>query len=229
MRKAALILFSIFIFTGCGKSGSSPAAPDLAKLALISPAQNEICTQGAIISTTQSTVTLKWAAAANSNSYDVNIKNLGDLTTISQTTTNTQVDVILNRNTPYSWSVTSKSSASTSSSQSDVWKFYNSGVAITSYAPFPADISSPLMGQAVTAINGKITLSWTGSDVDNDIVSYDVYLGNLPIPDLLQSNINQTSLNNVSISAGKTYYWKVVTKDSKGNLSDSGVYRFTTN
>jgi fibronectin type 3 domain-containing protein len=84
------------------------------------------------------------------------------------------------------------------------------------------------MGQTIEAVNGKITLSWNGSDVDNDIVTYDVYLSDSASPALLQSNVSENALKDVSVSAGKTYYWKIITRDSKGNTSDSGIYLFMT-
>jgi hypothetical protein len=31
------------------------------------------------------------------------------------------------------------------------------------------------------------------------------------------------------VVANTTYYWKVITRDTKGNTSDSGVFEFKTN
>jgi hypothetical protein len=36
-------------------------------------------------------------------------------------------------------------------------------------------------------------------------------------------------LNGVAVSSGVTYYWKIVTKDIQGNISDSGIFQFKTN
>lgn len=228
MKQAIFALLSMIILTGCGGHKGNTPAPAPGKAALLAPAQNEVCTQGTVISASQSTVTLKWAAAANATGYEIKIKNLEDGTTISQTTGNTQFDATLKRNTPYSWSVTSKAANTTTTTQSDIWKFYNSGPAVVNYAPFPAEILAPAMNQTITISNGKVTLSWNGSDVDNDIVNYDVYLGDSSSPALLQGKVLESTLKDVSVSVGKTYYWKVITRDSKGNISDSGIYQFTT-
>ncbi len=82
------------------------------------------------------------------------------------------------------------------------------------------------MNQSVTVVNGKVTLKWSGSDVDNDIVGYDVYFGETASPALLQNNVTSTVLD-VNVSAGKTYYWKIITRDNQNNKSDSGIYQFT--
>ena len=58
---------------------------------------------------------------------------------------------------------------------------------------------------------------------------FKVYLGTTNSPSVLQSNQIASVLSNVSVSSATTYYWKVVTKDLKGNTSDSGVYSFTVN
>jgi len=54
-------------------------------------------------------------------------------------------------------------------------------------------------------------------------------LGTTNSPSVLQSNLTTSVLNNVTVNSAVTYYWKVVTKDLKGNTSDSGVYSFTVN
>ncbi|SEO64922.1 hypothetical protein SAMN05192574_110122 [Mucilaginibacter gossypiicola] len=228
MKRTIFSILSFVILTGCGGKKNDPITPVLGKPTLLTPAQNEVCTQGAVISVSESTVTLKWSAATNATSYDINIKNLADGTNTTQTTANTQFDVTLKRNTPYSWSVISKAANSSTTPQSDTWKFYNSGPGTVNYAPFPAEITAPAMNQAVTVTNGKIALSWTGNDVDNDIANYDVYLSDSPSPILLQGKILENTLKDVAVSVGKTYYWRVITRDSSGNTSDSGISQFTT-
>lgn len=234
MKKTLISAMAIIFLSGCGGSGGggtdpqpTPAAP--AKAVLVTPTQNELCTQGIVITATQSTVTLKWTAAANAESYQVDLKNLetGALTT--QNVTANTLDVQLTRNTPYSWSVTSKSTKSSTTAQSDTWRFYNSGPGTTNYAPFPAELVSPAIEGNLTATNGKISLTWNGQDVDNDVVTYDVYLGTTTTLALLKAGLTTATLTEVAVNSNTYYYWKVITKDSKGNTSDSGIYRFKVN
>jgi hypothetical protein len=135
----------------------------------------------------------------------------------------------LKRNKPYSWFVKSGSSLTTATAQSDTWKFYNSGPAAVNYAPFPADLIAPALAQSITAVGGKIAISWAGNDVDNDIESYDVYLSDTTTPTLLASGVTTNSLNDVVVVSGKQYYWKIITNDKKGNKSESGVNYFKIN
>lgn len=86
---------------------------------------------------------------------------------------------------------------------------------------------SPLYNETLSSPSGKVTLSWEGSDIDNDIKSYIVYFGidknSLPI---LKEGVTDMFLKNVSVKTEITYYWKVITMDIKGNTSDSGLSQF---
>jgi hypothetical protein len=231
MKKLSYIIFALsFILAGCGsKNNPAPDLPSPDKALLIFPEKDAICTTGTLVSATTSSLTLKWNAANNTDSYDVTVKNLLTGTLTTQTTTKTELTVNLLVNTPYSWVVTSKSSKVNKPATSDTWKFYNSGPGIVSYAPFPAEIVAPNFKQNVTATNGKVTLDWNGSDVDGDIVSYDVYFDTKNSPAIFKAGVTDSILNDVAVTSGSTYYWRVITKDSKGNSSDSGVFQFTVN
>ena len=123
----------------------------------------------------------------------------------------------------------SKSNSSTTTTQSDTWKFYNAGLGTVSHPPFPADNLSPAYGQNVTATGGTVNLTWTASDPDNDIAGYDVYFGTTATPTISKSNITDKFMNGVAVTSGITYYWKIVSKDNQGNTSDSGVFQFKVN
>lgn len=226
MKPLIIGILCISLFA-CKKSKKTPPAPQQA--VLVSPAANEACTQGTIVSATVSSVTLKWNAAANADSYEVSVKNLLTQGEIKQGTTTTELTVNLNSNTPFSWKVISKSAASTELGTSETRKFYNAGQAVSYIAPFPADNLVPAMNQNVTAVNGMINLTWTAEDADNDLSSYDVYLGTTSTPAVLQTDITQKKLDNVAVTVNTTYYWKVIARDAKGNTSESMVYMFKVN
>lgn len=216
--------------TGCGGKHNDlrPVLPP-AKATLLSPAQNEACTTGRVISDTQSSITFTWEASDNTDSYELDIKNLLTRAVTTQTTTNVQLVVTLTRDTPYSWYIVSKSSQARAKAQSDTWKFYNAGLGTVSYTPFPAEITAPAFGQNVTASSGTITLTWLGNSVEGDITGYDVYFGTISTPPLLKGGVTDMFLDNVRVTSGSTYYWKVITKSSTGSTSDSGLSQFVVN
>lgn len=229
MRRIVFTLIVLTIISACGGKKQAPI-PEPSAAILSAPLNNEACVTGVALSDTESKIKFIWNAASNSESYEVTITNL--LTKVEQTqiTTSTSAEITLNRNTPYSWFVTSKSSKTAATAKSSVWKFYNPGLGASSFPPYPAEIVSPTMGQSVIPNAGKISFQWKGSDADNDLLNYDVYLGtstnNLT---LIKTQHTSTSLADVSVNASTTYYWKVISRDGKGNTSDSGLFEFKTN
>jgi len=230
MKKLNLYIAMAVTFTvaGCGGGKQEPQAilpPE--KVSLLFPVKDELCTQATVLSSTQSTIIFKWTAADHATSYDVNVKNLLTQVLITQNTTATSLSLTLQRNTPYSWTVVSKSTESSVAPNSDSWKFYNSGPGTISYAPFPAELLLPALGQTIVATNGKVKLDWSGSDVDGDIINYDVYFGTKSDPALLAKEVKNSELEGVDAVVGQLYFWKIISRDANGNTSSSSVYQFT--
>ena len=221
MNKISILLI-LLLTLSCSKDDGGNPSP--AASLLIFPDNNQECIQGVDISTTQSTVTFRWAASNNTDSYDVVLKNLNTQNTTSHSSLTNELAITIQKGTPYSWYVISENLNVVETAQSETWKFYNAGDPIDSYAPFPADLVSPAMGSILTGITSQ-SLSWSGSDIDNDIVSYDVYFGTANPPTMLEVNTASTSVN-VTVAAVNTYYWRVVTKDSQGNNSQSEIFEF---
>jgi len=224
MRLKNYIYFFLFILIGCsGSSGGSetpeppppPPAPTVAVLK--TPAQNSECLDG-------ENVEFSWNASQNTDSYTIVVKNLLTTAQISQTTTSTSVTIKLDVGQPYSWFITSSSSVSSQTASTTKWKFYLKGDPTSNYAPFPADLISPKSESNVNV--GNVKFEWKGSDVDeNDTLKFDLYVDSENPPTTrVKSNLS-SSTTNVTLDAG-TYYWKIVTKDSQGSNSDSGVAMF---
>ena len=229
--KQAIVIFSAVLLAACGGGGknNNPTPPPTAA-SLSAPAQNQVCTTGTILSTTQSSIAFSWAAGSNTNSYTLVVKNLLTKDSTITSTTLPTATLTLLRGVPYSWYVVSISSLTTTTAKSDIWKFYNAGAGAISYPPYPATITAPLFAQTVTATAGKINLTWTGSIAPpSTIAGYDVYFDTTNNPAKVATGITDQFLNNVTVSSGTTYYWKVITKNQNGDTSDSGLYQFTVN
>lgn len=223
----SIFVLGVLTVFSCSKS-NNPSPPEAASL--IFPEENSECTDGVNLNTTQSTIIFSWSAAKNADSYRLRVTNLSNNSTQNfDATTNSQA-VTLTKGQPYSWFVTSLSSKlPNESAQSPIWKFYNAGDGIENYAPFPAEILFPTSGALVTANSGALTLQWDGSDIDGDITTYSLYFGTTNPPTTLHSTGSAKTRQVTGLVSGTVYYWNVITNDSQGNTSESGVYQFKVN
>ncbi len=223
-----VVAFALFSCGGSGGGGDDDGSgtilpPEAAVLTF--PNKDEECNQGTILSSSESRVTFEWESSANTNSYTVVLKNL-DTNEESETGVNSNLaSITIKRNTAYSWHVISKSNKTTTIATSETWKFYNAGEGVENYAPFPADLVAPSMGAEVAS---PVTLSWSGSDVDNDITSYEVYLDTANPPTNVQETTSNTTIENIALDADTVYYWRVKTTDESGSNSLSPVFEFRT-
>ncbi len=221
-----LILIIIPFLAACSSDGGNDKqevnAPKAANL--IFPEANSECTEGTNKTETKSTIKFEWTASEYTDSYTLVIKNLNTQASQNHATNNTFKEVTLDRGEAYSWYVSSMSNNSSEVAKSDTRKFYNASEGSSSYAPFPAELNSPTNRAVIKST--VVSLNWNATDIDNDIDEYDVYLSKTNPPSLLQANVKTTSLENIAVETGKTYYWKVVTKDKTGNISTSETYLF---
>ena len=220
----------IFLLSRCAPEEPIPVEPGIATL--IAPANNETCLDGTSLNDTQSNVNFIWNTASDAQSYEVVVTNLLTQSVQTFATSTNQTTIALTKAEPYGWIVKSVGEAGSTPTESEQWKFYLAGDAVTNYAPFPTELISPRSGANITPdINNLVILNWNGSDVDGDLESFEVYLDqndattlNTTLP--FQNNNNSIE---VEVENNATYYWKVVAIDTNGNQSNSGVYAFRTN
>ena len=211
------------LILGCKKDPPKP--PSAALLSF--PLQNSECTTGVDLNETTSSVEFTWQKANNVKTYELRVTNTA--LNITQTVSTESLSAILplTKGAPYSWMLLTRNTATQETATSATWQFYNAG-AETTYAPFPAQPVTPKSGAtAVKDLNNEIELEWTGADVDGDIAGYEVYFETVTPPqELVGSPSASISKINVSVVAGNTYYWMVLTRDGEGNTSDSGIFTF---
>ena len=229
MKKELLIYCLCLIGLGCSTNSDSDNVEVIknpSSVKLVYPHENSLCNEGTNLTPLESTVLFEWKSSNNTDNYELELKNLSSGVVTNHQTINTEISVVIKRATPYEWFVISHSNSSSIAAKSSTWKFYNAGEGVQSYAPFPAEIVFPLMAETISVNDNIVDLEWTGNDVDNDIINYDVYFGTTQEPSLLQSEYEESSLNNVSVESNTIYYWKIISRDLKGNTSDSGLYQF---
>ena len=228
-QKLAASSLLLLLILSCGGSddpapGPDPdPVPDPSAATLTFPDNNSECNEGVVQNATQSEVTFQWTASQNTDSYQLHIRNLNtNMEQVLDAATN-ELAVTLLRGTPYEWFVVSEANGTSATASSATWKFYNEGPGVENYAPFPADVVAPARGSTVTA--GDIDLEWTGSDVDDDIVDYEILFGTDAVPTASIGTTANTTMT-TAVVAGELYYWQVITSDSAGNTSTSDIFDF---
>lgn len=214
-----------FFLLGCGGNDDPPAKPE--RVLLIYPQKDSECNTGVNIDDINSRVEFEWQASNNTDIYEIRVTNLNTSVTQTISTALLSAKLPLQKGAPYSWFVTSKNSEVPETATSEVWRFYNSGF-VTTYPPFPAEIISPKSGASVFMdINNEFTLEWSGADVDEDLLGYEVYFSTENPPNTLVASLAMDTANyKVSVLTNMVYYWRVISKDKAGNTSDSGIYEF---
>jgi len=222
--KKIVYLCILLVTYSCSKDDILLAKKPEAAL-LVFPKDKQECNEGVPVPNTNKTsVTFIWENDMNATSYKVVLKDLSSQIESEFITDSNELTANLKKATPYSWSVISYNAVDLETVQSEVWKFYNAGDVITSHAPFPADAVYPGISKIYQDII-TVRLEWDGLDIDNDIISYDVYFDTVK-PPLVHLGNTSENIMNTDVSAGNIYYWRIITNDSDSNTSQSEIFEF---
>jgi len=216
MKSIIKLVVLAIIISSCGGKDDPPAPPqpevkELGAFNLVFPDNNLICTEGEDTGNDEVSINFMWSASANATSYDLEITNQDSGGEINESSSTTEKTVVIPKGTQFTWTITAKLGDAVKSS--DPWSFYSEGIAQESYAPFPATITVTDNG------NASVEIAWEGSDLDDDISSYEIYFGTTEQPDLVHSATSDNESLSQSITYGTDYYLEVVTIDSLGNKS----------
>ncbi|MEO9891512.1 hypothetical protein [Aurantibacter sp.] len=209
-----LVLIVMLLIAGCeGKFEPNNPVSYLSAADLIFPNDEELCLEGEISEAGKIKIPFSWSAVDGATNYRISIKAEGNAEEFTFETTDTKADLDVELGTMYTWKVFAINESS--ETESNVWSFYSQGAPINNYAPFPAVI------MIVNEGNGLIDLAWQSNDLDNDIVSYSVYLSLENPPSIYLENTTATSENNIPVTSSMTYYIVMETKDALGNSTES--------
>lgn len=215
MRKLIYILIIQLTLISCGGGDDDPKEPEvvLGTFELTFPVNNTLCTEGTTVSKDKVAIPLRWNTSKNATSYKVKVTNTVSGEKIERTTNNSSIEVNLLKGTKFSWNVTAI--LNDKEKLSSTWNFYTEGISESNHIPFPASITLE------DNKDGTINIKWEGSDLDNDIKKYKVYLGDSESSASLIEETESTIIQNKSIDYNKKYFLKIITIDEKDNSSSS--------
>jgi hypothetical protein len=228
-----LVAISLLFMMSCGGGSDDgpPPAPvpdpiaDPKATTLVFPENNTECNEGDIVDDSRSRVTFRWNTSEDTDNYELNLRNLNSNVNTVIKVIAPEAAITIDRGTPYEWFVVSTANGTTATANSSTFKFYNQGPGIENYAPFPAEAVSPSRGSDISNTTGTLSLEWNGSDIDNDITEFEVLFGTDVIPSTVIGTTTDQSIE-VNVVAGNTYYWRVISRDSEGNTSQSEIFEF---
>ncbi|MHA2022886.1 MAG: PKD domain-containing protein, partial [Candidatus Thorarchaeota archaeon] len=103
---------------------------------------------------------------------------------------------------------------------------YRDTVTIQNRNPY-VNLVSPSNGASNLELS--VQLDWNGGDIDEDSVTYDVYLSTSFNPTTrIQSSLSASQYTKSGLAYNTKYYWKVVVRDNHGATATSLIWSFTT-
>ena len=229
LRTLALGASALLIATSCSSEDDDNTTVDEVEpiaTSLIYPDNNTECNEGIVISDTETDVLFQWEEVPTALSYVLQITNLNDGISRNISTTSNEFLIRIKRGAPYSWSVKSVFNGTNATAESEAWKFYNAGLPQETHPPFPAEVIFPQSGSSID--KGMTLLQWEALDIDNDISSYQILL-DTTTPPSTEIGVTSNTQFEMEVSSGQVYYWKVLTTDASGNISDSQIFQFQVN
>jgi hypothetical protein len=93
-------------------------------------------------------------------------------------------------------------------------------------APAVPSNPSPADGAGDQPLN--VQLSWDCSDPESDALSYDVCLGTAMDPPVIAAGLDTSTLAVRTLEEASYYYWKIIARDQRNNLTESPLWWFST-
>jgi len=231
MKQFIIVLAISTVLWSCGGGGGDdpPSPPTPTNKApstptLVGPANNLLCIDN--------TVDFQWNTATDPEgdaiTYQIQVSKDNTFTQVVQTLNGsaTSRSISLEKGIAYYWRVKATDNKNASSSYSSTYNFYTEGTGESNHLPFSPVVVNPLLNaveQGTTA-----SLQWTASDVDNDPLTFDVYIDtNNPPATKVGDNLSATTFT-VDLIASSNYFWKIVVKDDKGAQTIGQVWNFQT-
>ncbi len=122
--------------------------------------------------------------------------------------------------TDYAWRVYATDEHGSAAS-GPIWRFRTNQAPTTPADPSPAD--------GATGVPITTTLSWTGGDPDDDVVTYRVTLDTGANPTTAVYSGTTSSFDPGPLAEGTDYAWRVYATDEQGSVTSGPIWGFRTN
>lgn len=231
MKKVNYLFIALSLLVSCSGGGGDDDTPPPAENTAptiptqVYPLNNTLCIDNQVV--------FEWESSTdkenNSISYKVEISENSSFTPLAfnESTLTTSKWIELTKGKAYYWRVKALDSKNAESGYSSTSQFLIEGEGQTNHLPFAPELVAPSNDSEIDGLS--TTLSWTASDVDNDALTYDVYLDTNSNPTTkVSENQNTTTYSASNLTAASTYYFKVVVKDGNGGVTVGQVWSFKT-
>ena len=215
-----IIFFCLFFLRACSDNREENTHKKLVTATtLLLPSDKQICMEMPI--------TFSWKSVTNATSYNLTVnkvENGKETTVFTESTSNTNYSFNnLEKGILYKWKV--ETIGPQNSMMSSTFQFQTESLAITNHTPFAPELISPTLGSTIV----DNSVSWKCEDLDNDPLTYDLYLGtDINNLRLTESNLTSTNYKFKELVANTKYYWKIIAKDNHSNVSIGQVWSFIT-
>jgi len=128
--------------------------------------------------------------------------------------------------TLYRWRIVSRDEHGDSTA-GPLWTFETRAETDTNHPPnTPSD---PQPANGASGQDTGATLTWTGGDPDTeDVVTYDVYFSTFSPPGLAQTGLTSASFHPGNLGFLTQYYWRVKSRDNRGDSAVGPIWGFET-
>jgi len=232
MKKFLYTIVISITLGSCGGEASDspePTPPPANKVptipTLVAPTNNKLCIDNSI--------SFQWDSSTDPDgdaiTYQIQVAKDNQFSQIAHTLSGsaTNQSISLEKGVAYYWRVKAIDSKNLASDYSSTFQCYTEGIGEINHLPFTPELVKPDLNSVVQTATA--TLEWNASDVDvNDTLTFDVYFGTVN-PPTTKIGDNQTAKTlDVNLEASKSYYWKVVIKDSNGGETIGQIWNFKT-
>lgn len=220
VKYLASILLIISTFVSCDKGSDSDTEKQIekplpTKVQGTLPANGEPCSDFELVPNDDSKVSIlfKWNASQNAVNYDLVVKE-GAQEAAKTTVGALEASLTLDKGKTYSWTVTAKNE--TGNTISDTYSFTTPGQAIGNYAPYAAEITLNF-----NTTNHILNVVWVAEDEDGDALNYDIVVQENGSVLMEETDLSNTTIEDITYVSGTTYLVSVKAKDTSGNFSFS--------